>query len=60
MDAQKFDKSSYQQVYGTDDDCLLFTVKTYNDYALYFMPSILKLEEHRIPLTFEEGPITNL
>ena len=53
-------KSYYQQVYGTDDDRLLFTVKTYNNYALYFMPSILKLEEYLIPLTYEEGPITNL
>jgi hypothetical protein len=60
MDAQKEKKSYYDQVYGTDDDRMLFTVKTENKYALYFMPSILKLEEYSIPLTCEEGPITNL
>jgi hypothetical protein len=59
MDAQELEKSYYQQVYGTDDDRLLFTIKTENKYALYFMPSILKLEEYEIWLTDGEGPITN-
>jgi hypothetical protein len=61
MEVNKFGEGShFQKVYATDDDHLLFTVKTGYKYSLYFMPSILKLEEYRIPLTYEEGPITNL